>query len=117
MMPGLLRLRSRSLAKLRAKANGVASVVFKDAPFFAEDDACDEAFFFAVEERGAQSSTQGASLPRRTISMNDFEHSNAIFSGLTDFRDQAVARFLDGRHIFKILTPPIRNPNSILPER
>jgi len=31
--------------------------------------------------------------------MNDFEHSNAIFSGLTDFRDQAVARFLDGRHI------------------
>jgi len=59
-MPGLLRLRSRSLAKLRAKVNRVASVVFKDSPFFAEDDA---AFFFAVEERGAQSSTRVPPFP------------------------------------------------------
>jgi hypothetical protein len=107
------------LAKLGAKVNGVASVVFKDAPFFAEDDAADETFFFAVEKRSAQSSAQGASLPGRTIAMNDFECGNAILLGLLYFNEEAVAGFFHPRHAgFDVqnLDATHGTPNGIVPE-
>src|SRR5271165_5994276 len=42
------------VAQLGAMFDGVARVVLKDAPLFAEDDAGDQAFFLAAQQRGAK---------------------------------------------------------------
>ena len=51
-------------AQIGAMFDGVASIVLKDAPLFAEDDASDQAFFFAAQQGDAKRAAQRTTFAR-----------------------------------------------------
>lgn len=82
--------------KLGATIDSIAGVLLKHIPFFAKNDTSDEPLFFAAKERLAQRTAKSAAFPRGAVSMDDFNGDNAGLFGLTKFRKELLASFVDG---------------------
>ena len=51
------------VAEFRAAVDGVAGILLEDTPFFTKNDAGDETFLFAAEQRGTQGSAKAPPFP------------------------------------------------------
>lgn len=83
------------MAEIGAAVDGVAGIVFEDAPLFTKNDAGDESFLFAAKEGGAQSAAEGTAFSGRTVTMNNLHGEDAGLLGLAEFGEQETAGLID----------------------
>jgi hypothetical protein len=93
-------------AEVGAAFDGIARILLEDIPFFTKNDARDEAFFFAPEQRGTQCCAQRTSLPCGSVTMNDFDGDDSRLPGLAQFGEKTLTRFLYGGHTYFYVEDP-----------